>query len=148
MLLGVFSPAWLRSLAEVLRELGTEHAWIVHGADGLDEISTTGPTQVVALEDGKLRAFEITPEEAGLPRASLADLKGGDAVQNAAALTAVLKGAQTPYRDIALLNAAAALVISGKAANLREGVALADAALTSGKAAETLARLAGVSNRG
>ncbi len=103
---------------------------------------------MVALEGGKLRAFEITPEGAGLPRAALADLKGGDAAQNAAALTAVLKGAETPYRDIALFNAAAALVISGKAANLREGAALADAALRSGKAAETLARLVEISNRG
>jgi anthranilate phosphoribosyltransferase len=148
MVLGVFSPAWLQPLAEVLRELGTERAWVVHGADGLDEITTTGPTQVVALEGGKLRAFEITPEEAGLPRAALADLKGGDAAHNAAALTAVLKGAQTPYRDIALFNSAAALVIAGKAANLQEGVALADAALRSGKAADVLARLVDVSNRG
>jgi len=148
MLLGVFSPDWLQPLAEVLRELGTEHAWIVHGAGGLDEISTTGPTQVVALETGTLRNFEITPEDAGLPRAALADLKGGDAAHNAAALKAVLDGAQTPYRDIAVFNAAAALVIAGKAANLREGAALADAALRSGQAAAVLAKLVEFTNRG
>jgi anthranilate phosphoribosyltransferase len=147
MLLGVFSPAWLQPLAEVLRELGTEKAWIVHGADGLDEISTTGPTQVVALDGGKLTHFEITPEDAGLSRAALADLKGGDAAHNAQALTAVLKGAMTPYRDIAVINAAAALVIAGKAANLREGAGLAGAALTSGEAAGVLVKLVEVSNR-
>jgi anthranilate phosphoribosyltransferase len=147
MLLGVFSPAWLMPLAEVLRELGTEQAWIVCGADGLDEISTTGPTQVVALEAGQLRAFEIAPEDAGLPRAVLADLKGGDAAYNAAALTSILKGAETPYRDIALFNAAAALVIAGRTANLQEGVAIADAALRSGKAALVLEKLVNISNR-
>lgn len=146
-LLGVFSPAWLQPLAEVLRELGTEAAWIVHGTDGLDEITTTGPTQVVALEGGKLRAFEISPEDAGLPRAALADLKGGDASHNAQALTSILKGAKNPYRDIAVFNSAAALVIAGKAANLREGVAMADAALASGKVADVLAKLVDVSNR-
>jgi anthranilate phosphoribosyltransferase len=147
MLLGVFSPAWLMPLAEVLRELGTEHAWIVHGADGLDEISTTGPTQVVALEASQIHSFEIGPADAGLPRAALADLKGGDAAHNAAALTAILKGAETAYRDIALFNAAAALVIAGKAANLREGAAFADAALRSGKAALVLEKLVNISNR-
>jgi anthranilate phosphoribosyltransferase len=120
----------------------------VHGADGLDEVSTTGSTQVVALESGQLRRFEITPEDAGLPRAALADLKGGDAAHNAAALRAVLDGAQTPYRDIAVFNAAAALVIAGKAANLREGAVLADAALRSGQAAAVLAKLVEVTNRG
>jgi anthranilate phosphoribosyltransferase len=147
-LLGVPSPVWIQPLAEVLRELGTEQAWIVHGADGLDEITTTGPTKVVAIEAGKLRAFEITPEDAGLPRAALADLKGGDAVHNAKALTAVLKGARTPYRDIAVFNAAAALVIAGKAANLREGAVLAETVLDSGKAATVLTALVEVSNRG
>jgi len=148
MLLGVFSPAWLMPLAEVLRELGMEQAWIVHGADGLDEISTTGPTQVVALEAGQLRAFEIAPQDAGLKTAALADLKGGDATHNAAALTSILKGAETPYRDIALFNAAAALVIAGKTANLQEGAAMADAALRSGKAALVLEKLVTISNGG
>jgi anthranilate phosphoribosyltransferase len=147
MLLGVFSPAWLMPLAEVLRELGTEQAWIVHGADGLDEITTTGATKAVSLEGGRITSFEIVPEDAGLPRSTLADIKGGDAAHNAAALTAILKGAETPYRDIALLNAAAALVIAGKVANLREGAAFADATLRSGEAALVLEKLVNISNR-
>jgi anthranilate phosphoribosyltransferase len=148
MLLGVFSPAWLEPLAEVLRELGAECAWIVHGSDGLDEITTTGPTKVVALEAGQFRSFEIMPEDAGLPRVTLADLRGGDPAHNAAALRAILEGARTPYRDIALLNAAAALVIAAKAANLREGVAIADAALQSGKVTQVLDKLVNLSNHG
>jgi anthranilate phosphoribosyltransferase len=148
MLLGVFSPAWLEPLAEVLRELGAERAWIVHGSDGLDEITTTGPTKVVALEAGQFRSFEIMPEDAGLPRVTLADLKGGDPAHNATALRAILEGARTPYRDIALLNAAAALVIAAKAANLREGVAIADAALQSGKVTQVLDKLVNLSNHG
>jgi anthranilate phosphoribosyltransferase len=134
-------------LAEVLRELGTEQAWIVHGADGLDEITTTGATKAVSLEGGRITSFEIVPEDAGLPRSTLADIKGGDAAHNAAALTAILKGAETPYRDIALLNAAAALVIAGKVANLREGAAFADATLRSGEAALVLEKLVNISNR-
>jgi anthranilate phosphoribosyltransferase len=148
LLLGVFSPAWLRPLAEVLRELGTEQAWIVHGSDGLDEITTTGPTEVVALEAGQLRPFTLTPEDAGLPRVTLADLKGGDPAYNAAALTAILDGALSPYRDIALFNAAAALVIAAKASNLREGVAMADSALQSGKVTQVLEKLVKTSNNG
>jgi anthranilate phosphoribosyltransferase len=146
-LLGVFSAAWLQPLAEVLRDLGTERAWIVHGSDGLDEITTTGPTQIVALENGAIRSFEVAPEDIALPRARLADLKGGDAAQNAEALKAVLNGAQNPYRDIALFNAAAALVIAGRAANLSDAATLADTALRSGKAATVLAKLVDVSNR-
>ncbi len=144
--IGVFSRAWLKPLAEVLQNLGSERVWLVHGADGLDEITVTGPTFVTALENGAIRSFEITPEEAGLSRATLADLKGGDAAQNAAALTAVLEGAKNPYRDIAVFNAAAALVVAEKAANLREGAELAAAALDDGRAAAVLARLVKISN--
>eukprot|EP00913_Durusdinium_trenchii_P021229 g19942.t1 len=113
-LLGVFSPIWLRPLAEVLRDLGSETVWVVHG-DGLDEITTTGTTQVVALENGEIRGFELAPEDFGVRRATLAELKGGDGIVNAAALRAVLSGERNAYRDISLCNAAAALVIAGKA---------------------------------
>ncbi len=144
--LGVFSASWLEPLAHVLRTLGSERVWLVHGEDGLDELTTTGVTQVVALESGVIRSFEITPEDAGLPRASLADLKGGDPDHNAAALRAVLDGAPSPYRDIALLNAAAALVVAGKAADLKAGVAMAAHALDNGAARSTLAELVRASN--
>lgn len=146
-MLGVFSVSWLEPLAQVLRNLGSSRVWLVHGADGLDEATTTGPSFVTALEGGKIRSFEITPEAAGLSRASLADLEGGDPAANAAALQAVLEGAKTPYRDIAVLNAAAALVVAEQAADLKEGAARAGAALDEGRAADTLAKLIEVSNR-
>jgi anthranilate phosphoribosyltransferase len=146
-LLGVFSAAWLEPLAQVLRNLGSERVWLVHGADGLDEVTTTGATKVTALEDGQIRSFEITPEDAGLPRAHLADLKGGDADFNAAALRAVLDGAKNAYRDIAIINAAAALIVAGKAKNLKEGAGLAQNALDSGAARDALAALIAASNR-
>lgn len=139
--LGVFSGAWLQPLAEVLLNLGSERVWVVHGADGLDELTTTGETTVVAVEDGTLRSFVVTPEEAGLPRSVSAALKGGDPDANAAALRAVLGGERNAYRDIALLNAAAGLVVAQRAATLREGVALAARALDTGAARETLDRL-------
>ncbi len=147
-LLGVFSATWLEPLAYVLRNLGSERVWLVHGSDGMDEMTTTGPTHVVALEDGKIRRFEVTPEHAGLPRADIAYLKGGDAGHNATALMAVLDGARIPYRDIAVLNAAAALVIAGKARDLKEGAALAARAIDTRAARATLAELVRVSNRG
>jgi anthranilate phosphoribosyltransferase len=145
-LLGVFSRDWLKPLAEVLRNLGSERVWLVHGADGLDELTLTGPTYVTALENGNIRSFEVTPEDAGLPRATLADLKGGDAAHNAAALSGVLNGARNPYRDIAVLNAAAALVVAEKVDNLRDGAALAAVALDEGHAAAVLAKLVKISN--
>ncbi|MEJ0094291.1 MAG: anthranilate phosphoribosyltransferase [Methylocella sp.] len=146
-MLGVFAASWLEPLAQALRKLGSERVWLVHGADGLDELTTTGPSLVTALEGGAIRSFEIMPEDAGLPRASLADLKGGAPAVNAAALKAVLEGARTPYRDIAVLNAAAALVVAEKAADIKEGAALASAAIDEGRAADTLAKLIKVSNR-
>ena len=145
-LIGVFSGAWLEPMALVLRNLGSERAWITHGGDGLDEMTTTGPTSVVELRDGAIHAFEVTPEQVGLARAKPADLKGGDAVHNAAALTSVLEGAHNAYRDIAVLNAAGALVVAQKARNLQEGVELASEALKSGKARQVLVRLVSVSN--
>jgi anthranilate phosphoribosyltransferase len=145
-LLGVFSDAWLEPLTQVLKELGTERVWTVHGSDGLDEITTTGPTHVVALENGTIRRFTVTPEEVGLTTARPEDLKGADPEHNAAELRRVLDGEKTPYRDIAVLNAAAALVVAGEAGNLREGVDRAAGAVDSGAAKGALERLIQVSN--
>ena len=145
-LLGVFAPHWLEPVADVLRTLGSERVWVVHGLDGLDELTTTGPSAVVELRDGTLRRFEVTPEDAGLPRARPEALRGGDPAANAAALRSVLGGARTPYRDIAVLNAAAALVVAGRADSLLDGAGLAGAALDGGAAAAVLDRLVAVSN--
>jgi anthranilate phosphoribosyltransferase len=145
-LIGVFSAAWLLPMAEVLRNLGSERVWITHGADGLDEMSTTGTTKIVELKDGAIRAFEVAPEDVGLTRVDLAELKGGDAAHNAQALRAVLGGARNAYAEIAMLNAAGALVVAGKTRELAEGVAMAGDALASGAAKGVLDRLVGVSN--
>lgn len=140
-LIGVFHRQWTRPMAEVLDQLGSTRAWVVHGSDGLDEITTTGATYVSELKDGKVSSFEVTPEDAGLPRADPDDLKGGDPAENAAAITALLAGAPGPYRDIVLINAAAALIVADKAPDLKAGVALAAKAIDSGAAKATLARL-------
>lgn len=141
-LMGVFAERWVEPLAEVLRRLGSETAWVVHGSDGLDEITTTGPTQVAELRSGAIRRFVITPEDAGLPRASTDDLRGGDADANADAMRALLAGRTGPYRDIVLLNSAAALIVADKVSTLPDGVALAARAIDSGGAAAKLAALA------
>ncbi|WP_029031515.1 anthranilate phosphoribosyltransferase [Salinarimonas rosea] len=140
-LLGVFSRAWMRPLAETLRALGSERVWVVHGSDGLDELTTTGPSEVVALEGGEIRTFQIDPRDVGLARAEPQSLKGGDPAHNAAALRAVLEGEKTAYRDIAVLNAGASLVVAGAAADLAEGVAKAADAVDTGAAKAALARL-------
>ena len=145
-LVGVFARQWLAPLAAVLGRLGAERAWVVHGSDGLDEITTTGSSYVAELEAGRVREFEITPEDAGLPRSNPEDLKGADAGANARALTALLDGAKGPYRDIVLLNGAAALVVAGKAADLKAGVALAAAAIDTGRAKSVLAKLVAITN--
>jgi anthranilate phosphoribosyltransferase len=145
-LLGVFDGRWVAPLAHVLRNLGATRVWVVHGEDGLDEITTTGSTRVAELKDGEVREFTLTPEDAGLPRATAADLKGGDPAHNAAALAELLGGRKGAYRDIVLLNAAAALVVAGKAADLKSGVALAADALDSGAAKATLEKLVKASN--
>jgi len=145
-LIGVFSAAWLEPMAEVLRNLGSERVWITYSADGLDEMSTAAATRIVELTNGTIRSFEITPEQLSLKRAEPADLKGGDAAHNAAALTAVLDGEKNAYRDIALLNAAGALVVAEKARDLGQGLELAAKALDSGAARATLAKLVAVSN--
>jgi anthranilate phosphoribosyltransferase len=145
-MIGVFAESWLDPLAHVLKSLGSEHVWLVHGSDGLDEITTTGPTRAIELKNGAIRAFTIEPETLGFAKANIADLKGGDAMHNAAALRAVLYGEKTAYRDIAILNAAAGLVVAAKAADLKEGVALATGAVDSGAATRTLDKLVAVSN--
>ena len=145
-MVGVFSRQWVQPLAQVLKNLGAESVWVVHGSDGLDEITLTGPTFVAALENGNIRSFEVTPEEAGLARAGGEGLKGGDANVNAVALQSVLDGEPSAYRDVALLNAAAALVVAGKAKTLKDGVALGTKSLDSGAAAAKLKQLITVSN--
>ncbi|MEZ5816693.1 MAG: anthranilate phosphoribosyltransferase [Hyphomicrobiaceae bacterium] len=143
---GVFARQWVEPIAHVLRELGAEHVWVVHGHDGLDELTTTGATDVAELKDGRIEVFEVTPLDAGLAPAKLSDLKGGDAPTNARAIRAVLAGETGPFRDIVLLNAAAALVVAGKASNLPNGVELAARSIESGAAARALERLVAVSN--
>lgn len=146
-LIGVYSRQALEPLARALDELGSRRVWLVHGSDGLDELTTTGPSHVVALENGAIRAFDVRPEEAGLALAEPADLVGGDPAHNARALRAVLDGVRNAYRDIALFNAAAALVVAEAAAGLREGATLAAAALDSGAAKAKLEELVRASNR-
>jgi anthranilate phosphoribosyltransferase len=147
-IVGVFSRQWTEPLAQVLKNLGADRAWVVHGSDGLDEITTSGPTSVTALEDGKIRTFEIAPEDVGLPRVKSEQLRGADAAANAQAVEDVLEGKPSPFRDVALFNAAAALVVAGKAADLKDGLHLATKALDSGEAEGRLDRLIVVSNDG
>ena len=146
-LMGVFAAEWVEPLARVLGRLGSERAWVVHGSDGLDELTTTGPSRVAEWDAGEVRVFEVTPEDAGLPRASLDDLRGGDAEHNAEAIRAVLAGVRGPYRDAVVLAAAGALVVAGKASDLRSGVALAAEAIDSGRAATALEQLVRISHR-
>jgi anthranilate phosphoribosyltransferase/anthranilate synthase/phosphoribosyltransferase len=136
-LIGVFDPAWAQPMAETLAALGTERAWIVHG-EGLDELTVAGENRVVELNEGRVRAFTLLPEQAGLPRAPVAAIGGGDAEANAAALRALLGGAAGPYRDTVLLNAAAALIVADRVADLREGVSLAARVIESGAAQAAL----------
>lgn len=145
--IGVYSRDWLEPLACALRSLGARRVWLLHGADGLDEATTTTITHVAALENGDIRTFDIAPEDAGLPRAIPEALVGGDPQHNAAALRAVLAGANNAYRDIAVLNAAIALVVAERASDLREGARAAQEALDSGAAAAKLDALVAVSNR-
>ncbi len=139
-LTGVYDPAWLRPMAETLHALGTTHAWLVHSA-GLDEMSVAGANQVVVLERGRITERTVLAEEAGLPFAPLSAIQGGDAPQNARALLALLHGETGAYRDTVLLNAAAALIVAGQAASLRQGAKQAAAAIDSGAAMAALDRL-------
>ena len=144
--LGVYDSRWVEPLARVLGALGAERAWVVHG-DGLDEMTTTGTTQVAEWRNDGVRLFNVTPEAVGLPRAAPADLAGGDPAFNAEAIRALLAGAPGPYRDIVLLNTAAALLVADKIETLGEGVALAAASIDDGRAAQALARLVDATNR-
>jgi anthranilate phosphoribosyltransferase len=145
-MVGVFSRQWVQPLAQVLKNLGADSIWVVHGSDGLDEITLTGPTFVAALENGNIRTFEVTPDDAGLSRSSGDALKGGDAEANAVSLRGVLEGKPGAFRDVALLNAAAALIVAGKAKTLKDGVALGTKSLDSGAAMNKLKQLIAVSN--
>jgi anthranilate phosphoribosyltransferase len=145
-MIGVFSRQWIEPMAQVLKALGAEAAWVAHGSDGLDEITTSGPTHVAALENGTVRTFEVNPEDIGIAKSKPEALRGGDAESNAAALRTVLKGTKGPYRDIAVLNAAAALIVAGKVKDLKEGAAMAAKSLDSGEAEGRLERLITVSN--
>ncbi|MCL4112916.1 UNVERIFIED_CONTAM: hypothetical protein GTU68_045051 [Idotea baltica] len=145
---GAFLPDFLEPMANVLKNLGSKHAWLVHG-EGMDELTVTGTTTVIELKDGAMRRFEVTPEDAGVGRHSLADIKGGDAEQNAAALLGVLEGDKSThlaYRDIVLMNAAAGLIVAGIASDLKDGTRLAAESIDSGQARESLAKLVSVSN--
>jgi anthranilate phosphoribosyltransferase len=135
---GVFAEEWVEPIANVLGLLGVERAWVVHGADGLDELTTTDISHVAALDHGRVSTFKISPKNAGLPQAKPEDLTGGDAAENAAHLRAVLQGNQGPLRDIILLNAGAALLVAGKAQSLREAVGLAAESIDSMKAKAVL----------
>lgn len=145
-LLGVYAQAWVRPIAEVLARLGCERAWVVHGAGGLDELSTLGPNHVCVVEDGKVSERVVSPADAGLKLATLEQLKGGDSAYNAGRLNALLGGEQDAYRDIVLFGAAAALQLSGRVQDLREGVSIAAAAIDSGRARQTLDGLIRITN--
>ncbi len=145
-MVGTFSKQWIEPMAQVLKNLGSQCVWVVHGSDGLDEITTSGPTSVAALENGKIRTFEIAPQDVGLPQAKPEALRGGDAEHNAKALLDVLKGKTGAFRDVAIFNAAAALVVAGKAKELKEAAALALKSIDSGEAEGSLDRLIAVSN--
>jgi anthranilate phosphoribosyltransferase len=145
-MVGVFSRQWIEPLANVLKNLGSEHVWVVHGSDGLDEITTSGPTHVAALENDTVRTFEITPEEVGLQRVKPDALRGGDAKDNASALVEVLKGKIGAFREVAIFNAAAGLIVAGRAKDLKQAIALASQSVDSGEAHDRLERLIAISN--
>lgn len=140
-LVGVFDRRWLRPVAEALGQLGLERALVVHGQDGMDELTTTTTSWAASLDNGKVSEIEIAPEDIGVKRASLADLKGGDPEHNAEAIHKVLAGEKNAFRDIVVLNSAAAIMVAGKARDLKEGAALAVAAIDSGKAKDALETL-------
>ena len=143
---GVFSRAWVEPLAHVLKNLGCEACWICHGEGGFDEIVPTGITWIAELKDGKITSFEVTPEAVGLKRSEASALKGGEAAHNAEALRAVLTGEASAFRDAAVMTAAAALLVAGKAKTLKSGVGLAQAAIDDGHAIRALDMLVKVSN--
>jgi len=144
-LIGVFAAEWTRPLAEVLRKLGSEHAWVVHG-EGMDELTTTGTSVVAELKNGTVHSFELRPEDLGLARVSREALRGSDPAGNADQMRRLLAGEKGPLRDIVLLNAAAALVVAGKAATPRDGMALAAESIDRGRARAALDRMVAITN--
>ena len=147
-LLGVFAERWIEPIAHVLAELGAEHAWVVHGSDGMDELTITSASHVVEVANGTVRRFEIAPEELGLARASLDAVKGGDAAHNANALELLLRGeGERAYRDIVVLNAAAAFVVSGKVREISKGAKLAEAAIQDRRALDKFRQLRAVTQK-
>ncbi|MBL8836142.1 MAG: anthranilate phosphoribosyltransferase, partial [Alphaproteobacteria bacterium] len=145
-LVGVFDGKWAEPIARTLGNLGSAKAWVVHGAGGVDELSTVGASRVAEFASGSVRTFDVTPEDAGLARATLADLKGGTPPENAQAIRDLLDGATGPLRDVVLLNAAGALIVADKVTSLRDGATLAAKAIDSGAARATLARLVAITN--
>ena len=143
---GVFSKAWVEPLAHVLKNLGSEACWICHGEGGMDEIVPSGITWISELKNGEVRSFEVTPEQVGISRSNLADLKGGEAVENAEALKTVLDGRASAFADAAVMTAGAALLVADKVPDFTTGVGMARDAIASGAARKTLARLIEVSN--
>ncbi len=147
MVVGVYASQWVEPVAHVLGRLGAERAWVVHGSDGLDELTTTGPTLVAEWKDGKVHSFQVRPEDVGVARAHAADLQGGDAATNAQALRDLLGGKTGPYRDIVILNSAAALVVAEKAPDLAIAAQLAAQSIDSGAALAALDRMVAITNR-
>jgi anthranilate phosphoribosyltransferase len=145
-LVGTFARQWVEPMARTLGNLGSERAWVVHGSDGLDELTLTGPSYVAELKDGAVNTFEVAPEDAGLKRAAAEDLKGADGPANAIRIRALLTGERGPLRDIVLYNAAAALMVAGRAAHLKQGVALAAESIDKGRAAAAMEKLIAISN--
>ncbi len=145
-LLGVYAPGLVTPMAMALKSLGTKAAWVVHGAGGLDELSISGPSMVAELKDGEVKVFEVEPEDAGLARGHMEDLKGGDAPFNAKAMHGALSGVESAYRNAVLYNAAAGLVIAGKASQLADGVRMGAEAIDSGRAFAVLQKLVAMSN--
>lgn len=144
-LLGVFDARWQEPVARALDALSCEFAWIVHGSDGLDEITTTGETRVVELDKGKITEFTLTPADAGVAPCSIDDLVGGTPEENAAAMRAVLTGQSGPYADIVIANAAAALIVAGLASNMSDGARMAEKSIASGAALQALETMASIS---
>ncbi len=145
-LMGVYDASLLEVLASVLKNLGSRRAWIAHGDDGVDEISITGPTRIAELSNGEIKSFTITPEDYNIQRASLDDIRGGNATENAQIIRSILKGEKGPKRNIVLLNAAAGLFLGGKAQSVKDGVALAEKAIDTGLTAATLQQLVAITN--
>jgi anthranilate phosphoribosyltransferase len=143
---GAYARHWIEPMARVLGKLGCERAWVAHGVDGIDELTTTGLSYVAELNNGEIRTFEVVPGDAGLPVAQPEDLKGGDGATNAAAMRSMLNGEPGAFRDAVVYNAAAALIVAGKVEALAEGAVSAAAAIDDGRAQATLDKLVQITN--